>query len=76
MEATLHDLEREVGLRLRFTRLGHAQRGGRPSGRDRLLAAELAEEAVRLLAEDRSGALVWQGTPRLLDPSAPTRQEV
>lgn len=76
LETTLHDLEREVGLRLRFTRLGHAQRGGRPSARDRLLAAELAGEAVGLLSEGRSGALVWRDGPALLDPSLPTRQEV
>lgn len=54
-------LEGTLGLRLRHTRLGHAQRGGRPSGHDRLLARGLAEKAVEALARGESGVMAVQG---------------
>jgi len=48
-----------VGTRSRFSRIGHAQRGGRPSARDRLLGLELALVATEALSEGRSGVVVW-----------------
>lgn len=64
---TLERLERSLGLRLRHTRIGHAQRGGRPSGRDRLLARNMAENAVEALAHDGSGMIgLRQGQYRLV----------
>lgn len=57
---TLERLEQALGLRLRHTRIGHAQRGGRPSGRDRLLARALAEHAVEALAHHHSGMIGLQ----------------
>jgi len=64
---TLQRLEQALGLRLRHTRLGHAQRGGRPSGRDRLLARSLAEAAVQALAQPQSGLMAWRaGKPQLI----------
>ena len=39
----------------RATVLGHVQRGGAPSGFDRVLAARLGDYAVELLAEGKSG---------------------
>lgn len=46
------DLKARAGLQIRDTRLGHGQRGGPPSHRDRLLAAHLAHTAYHAL---RSG---------------------
>lgn len=42
----------------RSTILGHVQRGGIPSGFDRVLAARLADYAVELLAEGKTGVCV------------------
>lgn len=46
--------------RIRVTRTGHAQRGGRPSAGDRLLAGALADAAFGLLKTGESGAALWQ----------------
>ena len=46
--------------RIRVTRAGHAQRGGRPSAGDRLLAGALADAAFGLLKAGESGAALWQ----------------
>ncbi|CAN5877539.1 6-phosphofructokinase [soil metagenome] len=53
-------LSSALGTRSRFTRIGHAQRGGRPSGRDRLLARAFAETALSGLAQNESGRALWQ----------------
>ena len=56
-------LERASGAletRIRVSRAGHAQRGGRPSAGDRLLARALAAAAFAMLEEGRSGAALWQ----------------
>lgn len=47
----------------RVTVLGHVVRGGAPSAFDRLLAARLANAAVRALAEGRSGFMAGWGGP-------------
>jgi len=44
-----------AGTRLRLVRLGHAQRGGAPTVRDRAAAAAYATLAVEAIAEGRSG---------------------
>ena len=46
--------------RIRVSRAGHAQRGGRPSAGDRLLASRLATAAFELLQKNQSGAALWQ----------------
>jgi 6-phosphofructokinase 1 len=40
------------------TILGHVQRGGSPSGFDRLLATRLGSSAVKCLAHGESGVMV------------------
>ena len=76
LDDTLRQLSDDVGLRLRLTRLGHAQRGGRPSAADRLLALSLAESAVLALAEGHSGVMAWQGQPVLHEFSPVLTKEV
>ena len=54
-----------VGLRLRLTNLGHAQRGGAPTPRDRALAAAFAETALAAIAAGQSGISVLKnGVPK------------
>jgi|YNPNPStandDraft_1061719.scaffolds.fasta_scaffold00115_28 6-phosphofructokinase 1 len=47
-----------TGRRTRVTALGHSQRGGNPSFRDRLLARELGRAAVERLLDGENGIMV------------------
>ncbi len=51
-------IEIRTGLETRVTVLGHVQRGGTPTARDRILASQFGEAAVRLVAEGKSGRMV------------------
>jgi 6-phosphofructokinase 1 len=46
------------GFAARLTVLGHVQRGGTPTARDRVLASRFGAGALRALAEGRSGVVV------------------
>ncbi|MEM2529945.1 MAG: ATP-dependent 6-phosphofructokinase [Candidatus Bathyarchaeia archaeon] len=46
-------LEERAGFEVRLTRLGHIQRGGRPTARSRFLACELGAAAIEFLLEGR-----------------------
>jgi 6-phosphofructokinase 1 len=61
LAGALDRLSTATGLRVRASRIGHAQRGGSPSAADRLLAADFARGAIAALAAGTSGRLVWQG---------------
>ena len=63
-------LSHSLNTRSRFTRIGHAQRGGRPSGRDRLLARAFAEVALSGLSRDESGRALWQNGRTMWRPFA------
>ena len=54
--------------RIRVSRAGHAQRGGRPSAGDRLLALHLATAAFGLLQKGQSGAALWQRGRAVTEP--------
>lgn len=51
-------IENETGIETRATILGHIQRGGRPSARDRVLASEMGSYAVSLLLKGESARCV------------------
>ena len=51
-------LEKELGIRVRITTIGHSQRGGAPSFRDRFLARALSEEAIEALLEGEFAIIV------------------
>lgn len=51
-------LEERTGLEARVTVLGHVQRGGPPTARDRLLATRLGTKAAELLAKGEYGVMV------------------
>ena len=48
----------EIALDPRVTVLGHVQRGGTPSGRDRVNATRMGYRAVELLAEGKTNRLI------------------
>jgi phosphofructokinase-like protein len=55
-------LAKLVNAETRYTVLGHVQRGGTPSMRDRVLAAAFGVHAIDLLAYERYDRMVaWQG---------------
>ena len=60
LTTVIDDLARAMNTRSRMSRIGHAQRGGTPTGFERLLARSLAREAVAGLAKNESGRALWQ----------------
>ena len=52
------EIRRELGLDPRVTILGHIQRGGSPSAKDRVTATRMGYEAVQLLAEGKTNRIV------------------
>jgi 6-phosphofructokinase 1 len=56
----IEQVSAHVGKTKRFGRIGHAQRGGQPSGRDRKLALEYALRTIEALENNESGRVVWQ----------------
>jgi 6-phosphofructokinase 1 len=51
-------LEERTGVQIRTSVLGHIQRGGSPSARDRVLAGRFGARAVELLLENKGGRAV------------------
>ena len=62
-----NQIREATALDTRVTILGHVQRGGAPSARDRVTATHMGYEAVRLLAEGKSGRVVCQQEDRYVD---------
>ena len=60
LTGVLERVSARLETRIRVSRAGHAQRGGRPSAGDRLLAKSLSAAAFGLLKENKSGAALWQ----------------
>jgi 6-phosphofructokinase 1 len=59
-DTVIEQVSANVGKTKRFGRIGHAQRGGQPSGRDRRLALEFALKTLEALEQNQSGRVVWQ----------------
>lgn len=56
------EIEAKTGIESRATILGHVQRGGNPSVRDRVIATRMANEAVHLLSKGIGNRVVsYQG---------------
>ena len=51
-------IEEETGVDTRATVLGHIQRGGTPSSRDREVASRMGHEAVMSLLENRGNRVI------------------
>ncbi len=51
-------IEKELGLDPRVTILGHIQRGGCPTAKDRVMATRMGYEAVRVLAEGKTNRVI------------------
>ena len=57
-ELLAQEIQTRTGKECRSLVLGHLQRGGMPTGYDRLLATRFGGAAVRAIAEERWGEMV------------------
>ncbi|HJD24336.1 MAG TPA: 6-phosphofructokinase [Firmicutes bacterium] len=60
-------IEKETGVESRATILGHVQRGGSPTLRDRVLASQMGYHAVELLIEGKSNRVVAIQSDKIVD---------
>ncbi len=69
-KASAHDIARiiteKTKLETRTVVLGHIQRGGRPTAKDRIMAARLGKYAVELLINGKSGRCAGINNDRLI----------
>lgn len=60
-------IQEETAMETRVTVLGHIQRGGRPTGFDRVLASRLGAKAVDLILNGKAGRMVGIQHNQLVD---------
>ena len=60
-------VEEMTGIETRATILGHIQRGGSPSGFDRILASKMGVKAVEVLMEGRSARVIGLENGKIMD---------
>ena len=60
-------IEQRLGIEARATVLGHVQRGGSPTLRDRVVASEMGYRAVELLAQDIGNRVVVMRDGKITD---------
>jgi ATP-dependent phosphofructokinase / diphosphate-dependent phosphofructokinase len=65
-ESLAQDIQTRTGKECRSLVLGHLQRGGMPTGYDRLLATRFGGAAVRAIAEERWGEMVALQSPHIV----------
>ncbi len=60
-------IQKETGVETRATVLGHIQRGGSPTVRDRVIAAKMGAKAVELIADNKSNRVVVMRDGKICD---------
>ena len=60
-------IHEELGLDPRVTILGHIQRGGCPTAKDRVMATRMGYEAVHVLAEGRTNRVICSHDDKVFD---------
>jgi 6-phosphofructokinase 1 len=65
-EPMAREIQRLTGKETRSLVLGHLQRGGQPTGYDRLLATRFGGAAVRAIAEEKWGQMVALQSPHIV----------
>jgi 6-phosphofructokinase 1 len=66
-EALARDIEERTGYETRVTVLGHVQRGGSPTPRDRILATRFGLKAADLVEERKFGRMAALHGDRIVD---------
>lgn len=59
-------LKEKITTEVRSVVLGHVQRGGTPSGFDRMLATRMGAKAIEILENDEGGVMVGLENNRLV----------
>jgi len=67
VENLAKQIEEQAGIETRATILGHVQRGGSPTLRDRLVASQMGFTAVKLLEDGASNRVVAMHGGRIVD---------
>jgi len=77
IDRLVKEIPRRTGIRLRYTALGHAQRGADVSHRDRCVARDMSRVAWRAFKDgDRNGTVLWRaGAAILHHGSSPGEQK-
>ena len=60
-------IEQRLGIEARATILGHVQRGGSPTVRDRVVASQMGYRAVELLSQDIGNRVVCMRDGKITD---------
>lgn len=60
-------LKKEAGVETRVSILGHIQRGGSPSARDRVIASQYGSRAVEVLIEGKKSAAIGMRNHKVVD---------
>ena len=60
-------IQEKTGIESRATVLGHVQRGGSPTLRDRVVASEMGFHAVELLMQDQGNRVVAMKNGQIVD---------
>jgi len=66
-DALAHEIQRRTEKECRSLVLGHLQRGGMPTGYDRLLATRFGGAAVRAIAAEKWGTMVALQSPDIVE---------
>lgn len=61
------EIEKKTGIESRATVLGHVQRGGSPTVRDRVVASQMGYRAVELLEDGKSNRVVAMKDGKIVD---------
>ena len=67
VEELAKEIEKNTGIETRATILGHVQRGGSPSLRDRVVATQMGYHAVKLLEDGESNRVVAMQHGQIVD---------
>ena len=66
-ETLAKEIEARTGIETKRTVLGHVQRGGNPTARDRILASEMGYEAVQLLSRGIGNRVICYKNNGIID---------
>ena len=62
-----HQITEELGLDPRVTILGHIQRGGCPTAKDRVMATRMGYEAVQVLSAGKTNRVICSNDDKIFD---------